>query len=79
MAVSLGPDHPSGGPLAASHVVDFDLCWAIDLVDPWRNQYELNCYDYDRVRVDLVEPAGLTPLRYWPSDFHDRYLAGDER
>ena len=32
-----------------SDVIDFDLCWAFDLADPWGNLYELNCYDYERV------------------------------
>ena len=68
-----GIDHPSGSPLGASHMVAFDLCWAIDLVDPWQNQYELNCYDYDRVRFELVEPDGLIPQRYWPAESHERY------
>ena len=52
---------PAGSTTRAASVscstdlVDFDLCWAFDLVDPWGNQYELNCYDYDRVRAELVE------------------------
>lgn len=59
---------PAGRPLAADDVVDFDLCWAIDLVDPWANQYELNCYDYERIRVELVETDGISPVRYWPAE-----------
>ena len=47
-------------------LVDFDLCWAFDLVDPWGNQYELNCYDYERVRTELVEADDVTVHRYWP-------------
>ena len=50
-----GIDNPRGEPLVLADLVDFDLCWAFDLVDPWGNQYELNCYDYDRVRAELVE------------------------
>jgi catechol 2,3-dioxygenase-like lactoylglutathione lyase family enzyme len=68
-----GIDHPDGGRLTAAHLVDFDLCWAIDLVDPWGNRYELNCYDHDRVRVDLVEADGLTPDRKWPADLFTGY------
>lgn len=56
----------SGRPLALGDLVDFDLCWAFNLVDPWGNQYELNCYDYERVRADLVEAEGVEPQRYWP-------------
>src|SRR4051794_22626704 len=50
-----GINNPSGAPLALADLVDFDMCWAFSLTDPWGNQYELNCYDYDRVRAELVE------------------------
>lgn len=63
---------PTGNPLVADDMVDFDMCWAFDLVDPWGNQYELNCYDYNRVQTDLVEMDEITPVRYWPrSQFED--------
>jgi catechol 2,3-dioxygenase-like lactoylglutathione lyase family enzyme len=62
---------PLGRPLEPTDVVDFDLCWAIDLVDPWGNRYELNCYDYDTVTTDLVEADGITPTRYWPRDLYE--------
>ena len=32
------------------------------------NQYELNCYDYDRVRAELVEAVRVEAVRYWPHD-----------
>ena len=64
---------PSGRPLVANDMIDFDMCWAFDFADPWGNQYELNCYDYARVRADLVEPDGITPVRYWPRDLYDSY------
>ena len=41
-------------------VIDFDMCWAFDLADPWGNQYELNCYDYDRIKADLIEADAIT-------------------
>jgi catechol 2,3-dioxygenase-like lactoylglutathione lyase family enzyme len=66
-----GIDGPRGRPLVASDVVDFDLCWAFDLVDPWGNQYELNCYDYDRIRTDLIEADGITPVRYWGRELRE--------
>lgn len=66
-------DGPTGRPLMTSDVVDFDLCWAYDLVDPWGNQYELNCYEYDQVRAELIEAEGITPARYWPRDLYLEY------
>ena len=62
---------PFGRPLVATDVVDFDLCWAFDLVDPWGNQYELNCYEYDKVRSELVDADAITPTRYWPRDLYE--------
>ena len=62
-----------GEPLTVGDLVDFDLCWAIDLCDPWGNLYELNCYEYDRIRDDLVVADGLDPTRYWPRQVFDSY------
>ena len=61
----------SGQPLVADDVIDFDMCWAFDLVDPWGNVYELNCYDYDRIRRELIEPDGIEPVRYWPRTLYE--------
>lgn len=72
-----GIDSPRGGPLQPADLVDFDLCWAFDLADPWGNQYELNCYDYERVKVELVGADGLEPVRYWPRELHPAYLASE--
>ena len=69
-----GIDNPRGEPLVLADLVDFDLCWAFDLVDPWRNQYELNCYDYDRVRAELVEVDDVKADRYWPHELYPAYL-----
>lgn len=62
-----GIDSPQGKPLQIGDIVDFDLCWAYNLRDPWGNQYELNCYDHDQVAKELVQAAGVTPVRYWPA------------
>jgi catechol 2,3-dioxygenase-like lactoylglutathione lyase family enzyme len=62
---------PLGRPLVANDIVDFDLCWAFDFVDPWGNRFELNCYDHERVRRELVEPDGIQPARYWPRELYD--------
>lgn len=70
-----GIDSPAGIPLVATDLVDFDLCWAYDLVDPWGNQYELNCYEYDRIRTDLIEADQLEVVRYWPRELLDEYRA----
>ena len=59
---------------ACGDIVDFDMCWAFELADPWGNQYELNCYDYDRVRRELVEADGITPMRYWPRELYDAHI-----
>ena len=68
-----GINHPGGERLQAADLVDFDLCWAFDLVDPWGNQYELNCYDYDRVRSELVESDQLPVVRYWPRELYEAH------
>ena len=57
-----GIDNPSGERLVLT-----------DLVDPWGNQYELNCYEYDRVRADLVEADAVEVVRYWPRELYVAY------
>lgn len=74
-----GIDGPGGEPLVAGDLVDFDLCWAFDLADPWGNRYELNCYDYDRIRKELVDADGLEPVRYWARDVYSAYVEGHDR
>lgn len=64
---------PDGRALTADDIVDFDMCWAFNLADPWGNQYELNCYDYDRVRTELIERDGVRPARYWPAELYDTW------
>lgn len=64
---------PSGQRLQISDIVDFDMCWAYNLADPWGNQYELNCYEYDRVRAELIDAATVEPVRYWPRELYARY------
>jgi catechol 2,3-dioxygenase-like lactoylglutathione lyase family enzyme len=66
-------DNATGTPLVVTDLIDFDMCWAFDLADPWGNQYELNCYDYERVRAELVDADGIEPVRYWPRDAYERY------
>jgi catechol 2,3-dioxygenase-like lactoylglutathione lyase family enzyme len=64
---------PLGRPLVAEDVVDFDMCWAFDLVDPWDNKYELNCYDYERIKTDLIDADGIEPVRYWPRELYESF------
>lgn len=64
---------PSGEPLVPDDVIDFDMCWAFDLTDPWGNLYELNCYEYDRVKTELIEADSITPVRYWPRELYDEH------
>lgn len=68
-----GINNPSGQPIQIGDIVDFDVCWAYNLVDPWGNQYELNCYDYERIKTELIEAGGVEPVRYWPRDLYARY------
>jgi catechol 2,3-dioxygenase-like lactoylglutathione lyase family enzyme len=67
-------DNPDGERLTLADLRDFDMCWAFDLVDPWRNQYELNCYEYDRIRTELVEADAVEAVRYWPRELYMSYL-----
>jgi catechol 2,3-dioxygenase-like lactoylglutathione lyase family enzyme len=64
---------PDGAAVRPDDVRDFDLCWAFDLADPWGHQYELNCFDHERVRTEWIEVDGIVPVRYWPADLHPRY------
>jgi catechol 2,3-dioxygenase-like lactoylglutathione lyase family enzyme len=63
-----------GRPLRPDDVIDFDLCWAYDFADPWGNRYELNCYEYDRIRAELIDVDGITPVRYWPREVYDQHI-----
>ena len=62
---------PRGEPLRANDVIDFDLCWAFNLVDPWENLFELNCYDYDVIKTELVDADGIEPERYRPRSVYE--------
>jgi len=68
-----GIDNALGEPLVVTDLIDFDLCFAFDLADPWGNQYELNCYEHERVRVELVEADGVAVGRKWPRELYDAY------
>ncbi len=48
------------------------MCWAYDLADPWGNVYELNCYDYAKIKTDLVDADRLEPVRYWPAELYQQ-------
>jgi catechol 2,3-dioxygenase-like lactoylglutathione lyase family enzyme len=68
-----GIDSPSGQPLHINDVVDLDMCWAYNIVDPWGNHFELNCYDYERIKVELIEANGVEAVRYWPRELYEQY------
>jgi catechol 2,3-dioxygenase-like lactoylglutathione lyase family enzyme len=70
-------NNPEGKPLTQNELIDFDMCWAFDLADPWGNTYELNCYDYDRIKTELVEKDQLEPVRYWPADLYHQHQSGN--
>ena len=69
-------DGPSGEPLEVADLVDYDLCWAFEFADPWGNLFELNCYDYEAVKTQLVEADGVFPSRKWPGGLYRDWLAG---
>ena len=54
-----------GKPLEPASVVDHDLCYAYYFQDPYGNSFELDCYEYERVKRDLIEKKGITPVRFW--------------
>ncbi len=68
-----GIDNSNGEPLTIADLIDFDMCWAFDLADPWGNQYELNCYDHERIRTELVEADAVQTVRYWPRELYEAY------
>ena len=76
-ARSLPCEIPSvtGEPLQITDLIDFDLCWAYELADPWGNRYELNTYEYDRIRAELVVADGIEVVRYWPRDVYESHVA----
>ncbi len=67
-------NRPDGEPLRANDIVDFDMCWGYSLADPWGNQYDVDCYEYARVRDELVKADGITPVRYWPRELYDAHV-----
>jgi hypothetical protein len=69
-----GINNPAGAPLMIADLIDFDMCWAFDLVDPWANLYELNCYEYQRVKDELVDADLVAAVRYWPRMLYTEYL-----
>lgn len=68
-----GINDRAGTPLRMHDVVDFDLYWAYNFADPWGNCFELNCYEYDQVKTELIAVEGVTPVRYWPKNVHGQY------
>lgn len=68
-----GINSATGQPLHSNDVVDFDLCWAYNFSDPWGNNFELNCYDYDRIQAELIQADGVEPVRYWPRSVFEKY------
>src|SRR6476620_438416 len=72
-ALPCGIDSPRGERLELTDLIDFDMWWAFDLVDPCANQYELNGYDYERVRSELVQVDAVEVVRYWPRQLFEAY------
>jgi catechol-2,3-dioxygenase len=55
----------NGERLKSESVVDHDLCYAYYFQDPYGNKLELDCYDYDHVRRELIQKHAITPVRFW--------------
>jgi hypothetical protein len=55
----------NGEPLKRESVVDHDLCYAYYFQDLYANRFELDCYDYDDVKRELIQKHALTPVRFW--------------
>jgi catechol 2,3-dioxygenase-like lactoylglutathione lyase family enzyme len=72
-ALPNGIENPSGRPLQINDVVDLDMCWAYNICDPWGNNFELNCYEYERIKVDLIEVGNIEPVRYWSRELYEKY------
>lgn len=68
-----GINSPSGQPLQIDDVVDLDLCWAYNFADPWGNIFELNCYEYDDIKGNLIKADGVQAVRYWPHSAYEQY------
>jgi catechol 2,3-dioxygenase-like lactoylglutathione lyase family enzyme len=68
-------ESPGGEKLVPHDVVDFDLCWAFNFTDPWGNVFELNCYEYERIKTELIEADGISAVRYWPEELHRDWSA----
>ena len=68
-----GISNVHGAPLVPDDLVDFDICWALEFTDPWGNHYELNCYDYERIALELVATEGIEPQRKWPRELYEHY------
>ncbi len=62
-----------GEPLLPEHLIDFDLCFAYDFVDPWGNRFEINCRDHAGVRAALLVDDGIEPVRYWPASAYEAW------
>jgi catechol-2,3-dioxygenase len=54
-----------GNQLTRASVVDHDLCFAYYFQDPWGNPFELDCYEYEAVKRDLLDRHGIAPIRFF--------------
>lgn len=63
-----------GTALEHSDVVDFDLCFAYDFVDPWGTRIEINCYEHDEI-TRLLASLGVEARRYWPKASFDEWTS----
>ena len=67
---------PSGRPLVPNDIVDFDLCLGVRPRRPLGQPVRAQLLRLARVRAELIEPDGITPVRYWPRTVYDQRADG---
>ncbi len=63
-ALPRGIDNPRSERLMLTALVDFDLCWAFDLADPWGTSTSSTAL----TTAELVEADTVEVVHYWPNE-----------
>ena len=51
--------------------------WFADTANKMGTRIEINTYDVEHVRAELLAADGVEPRRYWPAEVHEQWMAGD--